>query len=165
MNINKQDLNSFAKELKTTGKNLIKSQITLSIITLAVLTISFYFLNINNFFFVALGITLVDILPIIGSGIVMLPWSAYLIISQTDSSLGIKILGIYVLLTVVKQILEPLIRGKSLGLSPLMTAGSSIIGFVLFQGVGLIVGPIIAILTQTGYKIFVKNKELPQKRD
>lgn len=155
----------FKKDLKSTGINLVKTQITISIITLAILTVCFYMFDLEHAFLIALGITVVDILPVIGSGVIMIPWSAYLIISGNNVDLGIKIAIVYIALTILRQILEPLIRGKTLGLTPITTIASCIVGYLLFNALGLVIGPAIAIVCQSFYRIFVKDKSLPEGRE
>ena len=160
MSFNKENMKEFVSDLKTTGKGLIKSQLILSSFTLMALTIGLTMLNFKYAILIALGITLIDVIPVIGSGIIMLPWAAYYMIFADNMDLGIKIALLYIGLTIVREVLEPFVRGKSLGLSPVTTAVSCVIGFLLFNGIGLIIGPVIAIIGQSAYKIFYKKKEI-----
>ncbi|MEG0979636.1 MAG: AI-2E family transporter [Oscillospiraceae bacterium] len=165
MQLNNEKVYEFVQEIKAAGKGLLKSQLILSSMTLMVITIGLTIFEIKYAFLIAIGITLVDLIPVIGSGVVMLPWAAYLMIFGDNMDLGIKIALLYIGLSVVREILEPIIRGKSLGLSPVMTAVSCILGFIIFNGVGLIIGPVIAILGQIVYKIFYKRKEITDGRE
>jgi len=165
MQINNGKLYEFVEDLKKTGKRLVKSQLILSSITLIALTIGLTMFNIKYAFLISLGITIVDILPVVGSGIVMLPWAAYYMIFRDNMQLGIKIAVLYVGLTIIREILEPIVRGKTLGLSPLMTAISSILGFFIFGGLGLIIGPAIAIIGQSAYKIYTRKNEITDGRE
>ncbi|MEG1243640.1 MAG: AI-2E family transporter [Oscillospiraceae bacterium] len=165
MQLNNEKVYEFVQEIKAAGKGLLKSQLILSSMTLMVITIGLTIFEIKYAFLIAIGITLVDLIPVIGSGVVMLPWAAYLMIFGDNMDLGIKIALLYKGLSVVREILEPIIRGKSLGLSPVMTAVSCILGFIIFNGVGLIIGPVIAILGQIVYKIFYKRKEITDGRE
>lgn len=160
MQINNEKIAEYVNEIKKVGMNLAKSQLILSSITLIVLTIGFTLFDIKYAILIAIGITIIDIIPVVGSGFVMLPWAAYLMIFGDNTNLGIKIALLYIGLTVLREILEPIIRGKTLGLSPVMTAVSSILGFIIFNAVGLIIGPVIAILGQVAYKIFYKRNEI-----
>lgn len=163
MQINNEKLSYFVEDLKKTGKSLVKSQLILSSLTLISLTIGFAMFDIKYAFLIAIGITMVDILPVVGSGFLMLPWAAYYMFFGDNMQLGIKIALLYVGVTVVRGMLEPIIRGKTLGLNPLMTLISSVVGFLIFGGFGLIIGPVVAIVSQSAYKIYTRKNEISDR--
>ena len=75
----------------------------------------------NNYVFViAIGIAIFDILPVAGSGGILIPWS---LVALVTGSVGqcIGLLVIYAIITVVRQYIEPKIVGNSLGVHPLVT--------------------------------------------
>ena len=165
MQINNGKFSRFVEDLKKTVKGLIKSQLILSSLTLIALTIGLTMFDIKFAFLIAIGITMVDILPVVGSGILMIPWAAYYMIFGDNMQLGIKIALLYVGVTIVRGILEPIIRGKTLGLNPLMTLISSVFGFLIFGGIGLIIGPVVAIISQSAYKIYMRKNEISDRWD
>lgn len=165
MQINNGKFSRFVEDLKKTVKGLIKSQLILSSLTLIALTIGLTMFDIKFAFLIAIGITMVDILPVVGSGILMIPWAAYYMIFGDNMQLGIKIALLYVGVTIVRGILEPIIRGKTLGLNPLMTLISSVFGFLIFGGIGLIIGPVVAIISQSAYKFYMRKNEISDRWD
>jgi len=88
-------------------------------------------------------IGLADALPVLGAGLFLIPWSVIGFVTG-DTTTGVGMLLLYVAVVVVRQIAEPRIVGKSLGLYPLATmmamfAGLQFTGNVL----GLLLGPIL----------------------
>ena len=97
--------------------------------------------GLKNAFLLALLISLVDILPILGTGTIVLPWAAIAFISG-DYATGICLLVIYTVISVVRQIVEPKIIGDQVGLHPIATLIAMIVGTKLFGVVGLFGLPI-----------------------
>ena len=126
-------------------KKYIKSYATLMIITFLELTAFFVIFKITPSATLALIISFVDALPILGVGIIMIPWSIILFMSGQTMK-AITILSIYAVVAVVRQIIEPKIVGKSIGLHPVLTLISFYIGLKLFGIIGIIVLPISLII-------------------
>ena len=76
----------------------------------------------------ALFIGFVDALPILGSGTVMIPWA---IISgiNGDINLGIAIIVLLIIMSVVRQVLEPKLVSKNIGVHPIFTLIAMYTGF------------------------------------
>ena len=70
--------------------------------------------------FLALCIAVFDILPVLGTGGVLLPWAAILFIMK-EHGLAVGILILYLVILVVRNMVEPRIVGKQIGLHPLAT--------------------------------------------
>lgn len=139
------------KDSFTGIKGLLKSQIIIMGITFVILSIGLSILRIKYSIIIALGIALIDIIPVVGSGIIMIPWSIIsFIIGNSNMGLGLAI--IYVSLTVLRQIIEPIIMGNQIGVRPLYTFGATILGSIIFGPIGLIIGPLIAIIISSIYK-------------
>ena len=102
-------------------------------------------LRVNNAFLIAFVTAVVDILPILGTGTVLIPWGiAMLILGHYP--LGIGLLILYAIITVVRQTLEPRVVGQQIGLYPLITLTCMFVGTYLFGVVGLFGLPIIATI-------------------
>jgi predicted PurR-regulated permease PerM len=116
-------------------------------ITFAELFIAFLIIRIEYSFVIALLIALIDVLPVLGAGAVLIPWG---IISMVfgNYSVGIPILISYAVITVVRQIIEPRIVGKFIGLPPLAALASMYIGLKLMGVIGLFVFPVGAIVVK-----------------
>ena len=90
---------------------------------------------------IAFCIAIFDILPVLGTGGVMVPWILINLIVG-DTGLAIKLLIVYVVVTAVRNIIEPKIVGTQIGLHPLVTLMAMYVGTVLFGVVGLLGLPI-----------------------
>lgn len=134
----------------------IRSYALILLITFAELFVGFSIANLiftdmvgsmGRVALVSFLIAVFDILPIVGTGTVLIPWAAVSLI-QNKFAIGIALLVIYVVITVIRQIIEPKIVGKQVGLHPVATLIAMVSGTALFGIVGLFGFPIIlALLT------------------
>lgn len=113
---------------------------------------------IGSKYYVSLGLLvgLADVLPLIGPAAVFFPWIAYHFIFGT-SAFGLKLLILYVIVTLVRQVLEAKVVGEQIGLHPLGTLFSLFLGFQFFGAWGFVIGPLLAILL----KAMIKSGLLP----
>ena len=93
----------------------------------------------------ALFIGFVDALPILGSGTVMIPWAIISAING-DFNLGLAIIILLIIMSVARQILEPKLVSKNIGVHPIFTLIAMYTGFKLIGVIGLLVGPIVLII-------------------
>lgn len=128
----------------TLGK-FFKAYATLITITFIELSIGFLILRIPNSFLIAFVVAVVDILPILGTGAVLIPWTIIAFIFG-ENSMGIGILIIYIIVTIVRQTLEPKIVGQQIGLHPIVTLICMYVGTSLFGVAGLLLFPITATI-------------------
>ena len=115
---------------------VIRSYALIMLLTFAELSILFSLFDIGNSVLKAAIIAMLDILPILGTGAVMIPW-AIISLALGSTGLGLKLLLIYIIVTVVRNYVEPKIVGVQLGLHPIITLVSMFIGLRLFGFWGL----------------------------
>ncbi len=94
---------------------------------------------------IAFLIAIVDVLPILGAGTVLIPWGL-LSLAGGRIAFGIGLLILYGVITVVRQLVEPHLIGGSLGLHPLASMGAMFLGFWFFGGFGMLTAPLLAVL-------------------
>lgn len=123
----------------------IKAYVTLYAITASALLIGLLVLGVRYAFILALIIATVDLLPVLGIGVIMIPWGVIALLGG-NTFLGIGLFVLFVLISVARQMLEPRILGKRLGIHPLITLITMYIGFKLFGIIGMITGPLVATL-------------------
>ena len=92
--------------------------------------------GISNSGMWAAVISVLDILPVLGVGTVLIPWGVSGLITG-KILLGFEILGMYLVITVIRNIVEPRLVGTNLGLHPLATLMSMICGVRLFGAFGM----------------------------
>ena len=90
-------------------------------------------------------VAVVDILPVLGTGTVLIPWGLLMLILG-DTSLGVGILVLYLIITVVRQSLEPKIIGSQVGLHPIITLLCIFAGAQLIGVVGIFAFPVMATI-------------------
>lgn len=112
----------------------------LFLINFAVLGIGFAVISVDCVLLMALTCAAVDLLPILGTGTVLLPWAVWCMLCG-DSSRGIGLVVIYLAVTVIHRIAEPYVIGESLGVHPLLTLGAIYVGYRLFGVWGMILLP------------------------
>ena len=119
----------------------------LSMVTFGLLVIGFFLMGLSQSIVWAGIITLVDILPLLGAGTILLPWSI-LCFLQSDVPKGFALLGIFGIVWLVRSVLEPKLLGKELGLDPLLTLMTIYAGFRLAGLMGMLLAPIVAVSLQ-----------------
>lgn len=126
----------------------IRSYILVFLLTFAELSLGFIVLRIQYPVLLGLIVAIVDILPVLGTGLVLLPWAVVNLIIG-NYFLGIGLLVLYIAITVVRNIVEPKLVGTQIGLHPLATLISMFVGLQLFGLIGLFGFPVtLSILIQ-----------------
>lgn len=124
------------------GIRYIKAYFILMLITFVIILSGLLILRVKNAILLAALISLLDVLPIIGVGTVLVPWSIF---NLAFGSVGLGV-GLAVLLLVneiVRQFAEPKIIGKHLGIHPVLSLVLLYVGYSLFGILGLILMPIL----------------------
>ena len=130
---------------------MLKGYFILMVITFFELWIGFLILKINNAYFWAFLIALIDLLPILGTGIILVPWAIYCAVAGNISvSVGLAVL--YIIMVLVRNFCEPKIVSRQIGINPLFILFSMYLGLKLFGGAGIILLPIILMVTVQYYK-------------
>lgn len=119
----------------------LRAQLILTSITFTELLIGLWILDINNSLLIALLIALVDVLPVLGAGTVLIPWAIItLVLGNTKLALSLALL--YVIILFVRQLIEPKVLGKQIGVHPLFTLAGMYIGLKIWGVAGMFVGPL-----------------------
>ncbi|KJE26749.1 sporulation integral membrane protein YtvI [Geobacillus thermoleovorans] len=142
-----QRLGMVAAQLSKAGIGFLKAQFLLSLITFFLALAGLFVLGVDYAALMALVIVVVDILPILGTGSVLVPWGL-ISMANGDNTLGIGLIVLFVVITVVRRIIEPKVFSTNLGISPLAALVSVYLGFQLLGFIGLFVGPVVVILVE-----------------
>lgn len=151
----------FTDKLKTrlisTGLSYLKACLLLAFITFAELTVGFLTLGIPYAFTLALLIALVDMLPILGAGTVLLPWAFYEWVTG-DAYYAIGLIIIWAVVSVIRRFAEPRIISSGIGLSPITTLFSMYVGFRIFGIGGLFFAPLVCVFVLNALPDTVSEK-------
>ena len=94
---------------------------------------------------IAVVTAIVDVIPVLGTGTIVLPWAAYSFITG-NVGMGIGLLVLYATVTVIRQIVEPKLVAGQLGLPPFVTLIAMYLGLKIIGVLGVFILPIIAIM-------------------
>ena len=136
-------LESARRMRKVLGRWLL-AQGKLMSITFAIVAAGLTLLRIPSGMLWAVLVALVDALPILGTGTVLVPWSVVCFL-QGDTPRALGILGIYITAALIRSRLEPKLLGKHLGLDPLVTLSALYIGYRLWGVGGMILAPLLTV--------------------
>jgi sporulation integral membrane protein YtvI len=115
------------------------------LVTFVELFIGFLVLGIDYAAVLALLIAVVDILPVLGTGVVLIPWAVVdFIIGKPLAGVGLLVL--YIIITLIRNMVEPKIIGQQVGLPPVVTLIAMYVGLKLFGFAGLWGVPVIMIV-------------------
>ena len=132
------------QRVKKTVTGYLKAYFFIMLLTFTEVFIGLSILKVRYALLLAIIISIVDILPVLGTGTVLIPWAAYSYIVR-DVGLGTGLLILYGIILIVRQIAEPKIVGNSIGLHPLATLASVYLGIKFAGFLGIFIGPIVAL--------------------
>lgn len=139
-------------------KNILgwfSAQLKLMSITFLILMVGFVLLQIRYAPLWAAIVSLVDALPVLGTGTVLIPWSAVCFL-QGETLRGVGLLGVYIAAWLTRSVLEPKLIGKQLGLDPLVTLVAMYAGYQLWGLLGMILSPLLAV---TAIQVYATAKD------
>lgn len=135
-------------KLKLAIVGFLRAQLIFSSLTFVICIIGLNVIGVKYVVLLSLLIVVVDLLPILGTGSVLVPWAVYLLVTgNVYQSIGLIIL--FLVITVFRRIIEPKLLGDSIGLNPLITLVSMYVGFEVVGIIGMIIGPAIVIVVQS----------------
>lgn len=125
----------------------LKAQVKLSGLCFLILLVGFLLLRISYPPLWAALIALVDAVPLLGTGTVLVPW-AMVCFLQSQTARAIGLLGIYAVAALSRSAMEPRLVGKQLGLDPLVTLISLYAGYQFWGFGGMLISPILCVIAK-----------------
>ena len=101
---------------------------------------------------------LVDILPVLGTGTILIPWSVYLFFAG-DIRTAVGLLILYAVISVLRQILEPKIVGAGIGMHPLLALVSMYVGLKAFGFFGMLLLPLAVVIVKNTIAAFKPRRK------
>ena len=151
---NEKTLNKLQKIKRIFKSNtlaVLKGYLKLYLITFIILFTGFLILRVNHTVFLSLFISFVDLLPILGTGTVLVPWAVFMFFDK-NYFLGAGLIILYITVILARNFLEPKVVGKQVGINPLFTLISMFVGLRIFGVFGLIILPLTLITVIKYYK-------------
>lgn len=157
-------VNKFGTKLRKVIKSLgefLKAEgililISFSIVLIGLISLNIIGMNVRYPLVIAILIGFIDALPILGAGTIMVPWS---IVSafNGDINLAICLTGLYIIVIVVRQIVEPKVISSHIGIHPIFTLIAMYTGFKIVGIFGMFVGPIVLIILKSVFETMIDN--------
>ena len=156
-----QKIGTHIREITKSLGGYLKAEAILVLVSFAISVIGLYLLkfigmNITYPLLMALAIGFVDALPILGSGTIMLPWAVISALNG-DLNLGIGIIVLWIIMSVVRQILEPKIVSGNIGIHPIFTLIAMYTGFKVIGIMGMLIGPIVLIILKSIFSSIIEE--------
>ena len=148
-----QKIGIHIREITRNLGGYLKAQMILILVSFVISVIGLYIfkfvgMNVKYPLLIALAIGFVDALPILGSGSVMVPW-AIISALNGDLRLGVSILVLWIIMSLIRQFLEPKIVSGKIGIHPIFTLIAMYTGFKVMGVMGMLVGPIVLIIIKS----------------
>ena len=144
-----EGLRGFASHVRTTAlgafAGYVRAEIIISIVVFFILTVGFFVIGQPYGLLLALLFAVLDFIPIIGSGTVMIPWAVIdLFLGDWSHALGLMVT--WGVVCVFRRVAEPKVVGSQTGLSPILSLVSMYVGMRLAGVLGMILGPIVCLV-------------------
>lgn len=151
-------LRPIMKKLKYAGFAYIKAQGILMFIIAAVTSLGLMVIKSEYAILLGIGIAIFDAFPIVGSGIILAPWALFHIFSGNYFEAAVLV-TIFLVSAFLREILEPKLFGKEIGMKPLFVLIAVYVGIELFQLGGVILGPVALAILKAVNDMLVEREE------
>ena len=150
---------SIVKTKRTATKaiaKLLKAYVTIMAITFAEMFLGLFLLKLIGVYdgsyiaIISFVTCIIDIVPVLGTGTVLLPWAAYNLLFG-NFGMGVGLLVIYAAITVIRQIVEPKLVANQAGLPAIVTIMAMFLGVRIFGAFGIILLPFTVIILKLLY--------------
>ncbi len=155
-NISEEHEKNLVKTKKILGDiigKMCKSYATIIFVTFCEISIGLNILKLigvyDGGYIIAISFVtaLIDIVPVLGTGTVLIPWAIINLFSG-NFGLGIGLIVLYAAITVIRQILEPRLVAMNVGLHPVLTLAGMYLGLQIFGVIGIFAVPITFVLVK-----------------
>lgn len=123
----------------------VRAQLILSVVVFFILLAGFTLTGRSYALLLALVLAVMDFIPIIGSGTVMVPWAAICLFTH-ELRTAVELMVIWGIILLFRRIAEPKVVGNQTGLSPILSLVSIYVGMQLGGVAGMILGPVVLLV-------------------
>lgn len=155
----RKEWSEIRKELSTAGIAYLKTQLTLLLLVSIICSIGFLIMKNPYALLFGVGVGVLDALPIIGSGLILVPWAVICFVQGNVFS-GAVLLSMYGGCQFVREYLEPKLLGGKIGIRPVFSLMAIFIGYELFGIAGIFLGPIGLVLIRAVNRRMELHSEL-----
>ncbi len=139
----------FLGQLRTTALGAfggyVKAEFLLSVEVFFILLAGFFLIRQPYGLLLSLGLAVMDFIPIIGAGTVMVPW-AFVALFTGDFTAAVELMAIWGVIALFRRVMEPKFVGDQTGLSPILSLVSIYVGMKLAGVLGMVFGPVVLLV-------------------
>lgn len=140
------------EKLRSALGGWIRAQLKLCLLSCGIVTVGLLLLRIPYAPVWALLTALVDAIPVLGTGTVLLPW-AFVCLVQGNRLRALGLLATYLAALLARSLLEPRLVGRQLGMDPLMTLAALYAGFRIWGVGGMLLAPLLCVAASEAVKV------------
>lgn len=130
-------------KINRTITKVIKTEFILIGISTIQTVVGLLILNVSYAVIIGIISGILDLLPVVGQGIIFIPWIIYSFING-NAPFGISLACLYIIIILTRQILETKLISGNLNVHPVVILISIYLGLKLFGIAGAILGPLAA---------------------
>ena len=147
------------EKITTTIQSLLYGEIVISVLEGVVGTIGFMILGIGSPVLLGLLVAFVALFPAIGPAIIWFPLTIYFfLIGETLKGVFIGMFGFFILSILLDTITRAKVLGMKGHIHPVIILVGVIGGIATFGIIGLILGPLILVLLQLIFEIYLEQQ-------
>ena len=144
---------------------MLRGYLLIMLITFCELFLGFTVIGVEYASILAVIIAIMDILPVLGTGLALIPW-AVIELFLGEPIMALKLIALYGIVTVIRNVIEPKIIGSQVGLSPVITLMSMYLGLKTMGFIGMFGFPItIIILVKLQDAGLIHLWKMPKKKE
>jgi len=140
-----ESLIKFKNKFILTAFRYMRSYLIIMLFVFFLLLIGFFVLRVKYAILLAIIFALLDMLPLIGIGAFMVPWGIFEIIFG-NAGVGVGVLVLFAITELLRNLVEPKIVGKNLGIHPILTLVLLYASYSLFGFTGLLLIPFLTVI-------------------
>ena len=151
-------LSSLKKEFSSVTSKYFRSYALIFFMTFGELFLGFSLIGTGSEILLAFSISFIDVLPVLGTGIVLVPWAVVELMTGNVKT-GVSVLALYGVISLVRQLVEPHIVGRGIGLDPALSVVAMYVGLKMYGIAGMIFMPLAAAVVKNTAATFFSEKK------
>ncbi len=148
----REKIRPFTNKLKGAGLAYLKAQGIIVFLIAVVISVGLLIIGNSYGILLGMGIAVFDAFPVVGSGIVLIPWTLWEALHGNFFHAAI-LATLFVVASFLREVLEPRLFGKELGMKSLFVLIAVYAGVQLFGVGGILIGPICLIVLKSVYEL------------
>ena len=159
-----KDMHRVTGKLSEAGSAYLRSQLIIMCLVALICILGLTLLHNDYAVLLGIGIAIMDAFPVIGSGMILIPWAIIMLVNGNIYAAAVLI-TIFLICQILREVLEPKLIGNRIGIKPLYTLIAIYLGVKLFSFIGFILGPIGLVIIITIYKVMNEKTQVQEHQE